>query len=265
MAARGKDSPIKSFLAEASKDDRIDGMGEKYHDRGVSRLCSNGDCNKYQKLKACSQCKLVSYCSVECQKQNWRKHKPVCNLNAKDYVLTNGEPHFRRHLRHWAERFAVSLAVACTNGLNLQLEWDRIGDRGLVLVLEPRAHRNIGSRWRICSGGIFDNADIYGMLDGIGQLTWFEEEILPMHLENRSELQASSAGEADFAAVFVLAKNVGPDVLEGEHALVFQFIPVNVYKKAAAVMGACNGDWFQDLKDRVLEDCPLRLATPRAL
>ena len=82
-------------------------------------------------------------------------------------MLTNGEPHFRRHLRHWAERFAVSLAVACTNGLNLQLEWDR----GLVLVLDPRAHRNIGSRWRVCSGGIFYNADIYGMLDGIGQPT----------------------------------------------------------------------------------------------
>ena len=30
-------------------------------------------------LKACSVCMLVRYCSKECQKADWKKHKPQCN------------------------------------------------------------------------------------------------------------------------------------------------------------------------------------------
>ncbi|KAI0812059.1 hypothetical protein GGR55DRAFT_677657 [Xylaria sp. FL0064] len=36
--------------------------------------CKSGDEN----LKACSGCFLVHYCSTDCQKQDWRRHKSVC-------------------------------------------------------------------------------------------------------------------------------------------------------------------------------------------
>jgi len=29
-------------------------------------------------MKKCSRCKLVRYCSAECQKNHWPKHKLVC-------------------------------------------------------------------------------------------------------------------------------------------------------------------------------------------
>lgn len=38
--------------------------------------CSN--CAERGRLKSCSRCRLTRYCSTECQKQHWSKHKKVC-------------------------------------------------------------------------------------------------------------------------------------------------------------------------------------------
>jgi len=35
-------------------------------------------CGDRGKLKVCATCKSISYCSVECQKEDWKKHKLVC-------------------------------------------------------------------------------------------------------------------------------------------------------------------------------------------
>eukprot|EP00934_Nitzschia_sp_Nitz4_P000325 Nitzschia sp. Nitz4//scaffold255_size41878//31872//33107//NITZ4_007411-RA/size41878-processed-gene-0.67-mRNA-1//-1//CDS//3329544389//325//frame0 len=38
-------------------------------------------CNKrspYTKMKKCSRCRKATYCSVECQKRDWNRHKPEC-------------------------------------------------------------------------------------------------------------------------------------------------------------------------------------------
>jgi hypothetical protein len=38
-------------------------------------------CGKFGKLSKCSGCKVVSYCSKECQVGDWKKHKIVCKKN----------------------------------------------------------------------------------------------------------------------------------------------------------------------------------------
>lgn len=35
--------------------------------------------NYYSKLLRCGRCKKANYCGVECQKQDWAKHKPNCH------------------------------------------------------------------------------------------------------------------------------------------------------------------------------------------
>ena len=48
----------------------------------TSLICSN--CFKSSddkiELKRCSSCHLVFYCSLECQKENWKIHKKTCQL-----------------------------------------------------------------------------------------------------------------------------------------------------------------------------------------
>ena len=44
--------------------------------------CHKIDCEEYGlnvQLSACSRCKLIKYCSKECQTQDWKKHKSICN------------------------------------------------------------------------------------------------------------------------------------------------------------------------------------------
>jgi hypothetical protein len=38
-------------------------------------------------MKKCSECKLVRYCSIKCQKTDWIKHKNECKVNKKSSKL----------------------------------------------------------------------------------------------------------------------------------------------------------------------------------
>lgn len=58
------------------KEDKED--KEKYPKKLVS--CCNQKCQilSDENMKKCSVCKLVYYCSVDCQKQDWENHKKIC-------------------------------------------------------------------------------------------------------------------------------------------------------------------------------------------
>lgn len=35
-------------------------------------------CGSFDKLKACQRCEKQKYCSVQCQKADWKRHKTYC-------------------------------------------------------------------------------------------------------------------------------------------------------------------------------------------
>ncbi|EHY53010.1 hypothetical protein HRR90_003640 [Exophiala dermatitidis] len=53
---------------------------EYLHSKKLS-VCANCLALGFQKsLRRCNGCQLVDYCSKDCQKTHWPKHKPFCNL-----------------------------------------------------------------------------------------------------------------------------------------------------------------------------------------
>ncbi|KAJ7027013.1 hypothetical protein C8F04DRAFT_1123604 [Mycena alexandri] len=244
------------------------GSGNKEYDWAPVRFCSAHDCFKYQNLRECARCKCASYCSVECQKKNWKQHKLVCDHNVAQLALTpdGAEPLLQRNLRHWVARFNATLLNACIRALNLKEDWERIGQGALVLFMEPRPHHNLGSRWRIRNAGIFRNEDIEGVLQSIGRglVQEYRERLVPMHAKERARLQQSSGGAADYASIIILAGNVGADTLPGDHPFTMRFTPLDVWKSmvASMPMATYGGDWCEDLKDQVHDDRPLKHAPP---
>ncbi|KAJ6480520.1 hypothetical protein C8R47DRAFT_599957 [Mycena vitilis] len=223
------------------------------------------DCFNFGNLKDCAKCKSASYCSKECQKLNWQKHKPSCNFIAEQLSsVEGGELPLDRNLRHWSLRFDATLTSTCIRGLNLKFQWERIGQGGLLVILEPRAHVNVGSRWRIRQAGVFQNGDILDMLDKLGMADQYVEQVLPMHNEARQRVQKSSNGAEDFASVFIVGSNTGKDALEGSHLPVFRFKPIylNHLMVASMPMAQYAGDWLQDFEDAVEADYPLKHPTP---
>ena len=66
---------IKSKMLQESKSVPIQKTEESSNSRPLFCAgCLVGNCN----LKFCSRCESVFYCSVECQKKDWKNHKPQC-------------------------------------------------------------------------------------------------------------------------------------------------------------------------------------------
>jgi ankyrin repeat protein len=61
-------------------------------DTDVRETCANEDCAKveaaYGDYSACASCKLVYYCSKECQVSAWRSHKKQCKKDAAAMVAS---------------------------------------------------------------------------------------------------------------------------------------------------------------------------------
>ncbi|KAJ7092303.1 hypothetical protein B0H15DRAFT_833421 [Mycena belliarum] len=249
---------------KAKRRDQTDGSGDRAYEEAPVRFCSMDECFNYKDLKQCGRCKNASYCSVECQRKNWKNHKALCEYNVSQFELVDGEPVFQRNLRHWVTRFDTTLLQAVVRGLRLKTEWERIDQGALMLFMEPRPHVNQGARWRIVNAGAIRNETIISMLEKVHMADNFHA-VLPLHQEARARLRASSGGNSDFALVIMLATNTGPDALEGDHPPTFRMKPVDVHRSMVGKWPdeLYDGAWVDDLKEQVHNDHPLKRTPPQ--
>ncbi|KAJ7493854.1 hypothetical protein FB451DRAFT_1551183 [Mycena latifolia] len=249
----------------STRRDQTDGTGRRSYEESAVRFCSMHQCFNHKNLKQCGRCKCAAYCSVECQRNNWKQHKPLCDYNVAQLEIADGEePVLQRNLRHWVARFDATLLNACIRGLLLKTEWERIDQGALVLFMEPRPHPNQGSRWRIVNAGMFRNEVIMEVLEKAGWADQYRNDVLPLHNKERARLRETSGGDSDYASVLMLAGNNGPDALEGDHPPTMRFKPVDVHRSLVEMipMAQYEGDWCQDLKDQVHNDHPLKRGAP---
>jgi hypothetical protein len=61
---------------------------EKRGEGNLKNLCEN--CLKDDCKNKCGSCKSVYYCSTECQKKNWEKHKLICKKKTSELFKEMG-------------------------------------------------------------------------------------------------------------------------------------------------------------------------------
>ncbi|KAJ6472281.1 hypothetical protein C8R47DRAFT_1221788 [Mycena vitilis] len=156
----------------------------------TTRTCDLLDCKKYEDLHKCIQCKIAMYCSKECQRADWKRHKPYCQMVTNSPPATDpetgGEHAFQRHLRLWTARFNGSLVCASIVAMRLNKRPSNIDNFGLVVTLQPRPHAEAGARFRLVSAVLTPLREM--------QALYMPGQLVQMHEQHRDELKAETNG-----------------------------------------------------------------------
>ncbi|KAJ7676706.1 hypothetical protein DFH06DRAFT_1168858 [Mycena polygramma] len=102
-------------------------------------LCENCFVS-HQDLRRCAACGLTRYCSRECQRAHWKKHKPDCgeNVEARNVAKVLGPEYVVRlpALQKWSEDFGMHIGAAAGSALDILKHRERIASTIVVFYLD---------------------------------------------------------------------------------------------------------------------------------
>jgi tetratricopeptide (TPR) repeat protein len=80
---KGKDKGKGQTAGVGGKEKELDlggggGAPPSFKGEASPAALTCGHCGQKDALKKCSRCKVVRYCSADCQKRAWKEHKPAC-------------------------------------------------------------------------------------------------------------------------------------------------------------------------------------------
>ncbi|KAG2099108.1 hypothetical protein BD769DRAFT_1008092 [Suillus cothurnatus] len=124
------------------------------------------------KVKTCGRCRLVRYCSKECQVASWKTHKLRCNQNLRESLandpasnalntaLSKWINNWRDELHNWAI-WAMDLANSPP---------DRLATHCFVIEIERRSNPPSASQtFRMHGGGVETRASFIARLEEINE------------------------------------------------------------------------------------------------
>lgn len=111
----------------------------------MSTICANPECGKRDiPLRACSRCKTVKYCSVECQRAHWSLHKSPCRKDQQRAESPRSRSECSEDLDKEEEARAIRLLGEAIAGLKGPMSWDKRCEVQEALV--PEHLHSIGLR-----------------------------------------------------------------------------------------------------------------------
>jgi len=108
--------------------------------------CLTGD----ETLRKCNACKLVRYCSRECQKAHWKEHKDFCaiNVNIKQNRAKMGVVVAERQIafEKWCIKNAQHVALASLSAMEIMRDRERAETHVFLLYLDVTCTEEASSK-----------------------------------------------------------------------------------------------------------------------
>ncbi|KAI0653305.1 hypothetical protein C8Q70DRAFT_640144 [Cubamyces menziesii] len=86
----------------------------------------------------CGACQIEIYCSKECQKKAWSRHKEKCAINRKYQPAGGGEPKPMKDLRAFTSKHRPSISSAAAAALGVKKNPQRSEEYVFAIFLRPR-------------------------------------------------------------------------------------------------------------------------------
>ncbi|KAJ7330869.1 hypothetical protein DFH08DRAFT_881970, partial [Mycena albidolilacea] len=239
-----------------------DQTGEYVPSKWTAHICDRRDCNNHENLTKSIlrfTCPSFSgsalYCSKECQKTDWKHHKPY-------YPVTGGEPPLQRLLRLGNARFENSLMFAAIVPLDLYKRPKNIDNLGLVITLRPRAHPQAGSHFKLVSARTAPLSIMMAIMvatqrsQARGPASG--PNLAELHQPHRDEQRVKTGGMEDYAAVIVIANNDEslPGGLVSTEIRRIQAVSIQQHLVRSPQLMDTTLDWYVSLEYQVEHDRP---------
>ncbi|KAJ7460153.1 hypothetical protein FB451DRAFT_1270528 [Mycena latifolia] len=150
-------------------------------------------------MRLCAQCKSIHYCSTECQRADWARHKALCKSQAAECARLQTDPAAARlveDFKAWhAAMGPIPFTWICVHGLAVYRHPENIQTKFVVLVLRVRKERPSKASKMFEYDNIFvlDRSELPRVMGGEGEATAMTNSIQDKDKKAKANGKAGAA------------------------------------------------------------------------